>query len=65
MKVAYQNVGIELVATQELLTWGATAGMDVIMVGEMWKGKWDGKVHRHSHPYYERVNVAEDGTVGW
>ena len=64
MKVAYQNVGKGLVVTQELLTWGATEGMDVIMIGEMWEGKWDGKIHRQSHPYYERMNVAEDGTVG-
>ena len=64
MKIAYQNVGKGLVATQELLTWGAQEGVDVVLVGEMWKEEWDGKVHRQSDPSYERVNVSKHGTVG-
>ena len=63
MKIAYQNVGKGLVATQEVLMWGAQEGVDVVLVGEMWKGEWDGKVHRQSHPSYERVNVSKDGTA--
>ena len=64
MKIAYQNVGKGLVATQEVLTWGAQEGVDVVLIGEMWKGEWDGKVHRQSHPSYEIMNVSEDGTTG-
>ena len=64
MKIAYQNVGKGLAATQEVLTWGAQEGVDLVLIGEMWKGEWDGKVHRQSHPSYERVNVSKDGTTG-
>ena len=64
MKIAYQNVGKGLVATQEVLTWGAQEGIVVVMIGEMWEGKWDGKVYRQSHPSYERIIISEDGSVG-